>query len=1023
MSRLFVDLIGPMEPEEVLTSRPGDRYITGILYPHDTKVGSEFDDSMDTAGDEPSDEGAPLATTMRPSSMGLSLCLESGQAPALDVTISAGRYSDQYLAEDGTITRDANSARKGATRQWVRTHIQECLSGISVTPGWSEVPLTGEACENLFLYIQATPWGQGRLTVTLALVNRNTKGDTVAESEARTFYQTEISVAPCHGTRLVARPSRKHAVDADDRVLELIYRDTREIAVGHTCAATWDEDEQTRSVLGARTTWLPHHRVLDMSSHGDDVFEAVRGDAGPLSAQVLASASSKDLTKGLEDFVTCYESWIDVERGHIDALPKRLQAQAHEHLRVCQDGANRMRGSVARLAADDKARQAFQWAQESMLVQMQWSGMALVWRPFQLGFQLLALESIIDPTHTDRSTMDLLWFPTGGGKTEAYLGLTAFLLFYRRLRESGSKRSGGITVLMRYTLRLLTIQQFQRATALICACECLRQSDAAARKAMGDTPFSIGLWVGGAATPNKLQDAKKVEEGCTYKQLSLCPACRGSTLKWSLSGPGRVVCMNDSCVLHSLEAGLPVWTIDEDVYREQPSLLIGTVDKFAQLVRNPDTGSLFGLGPQRRLPPELIIQDELHLISGPLGSITGLYETAVDTLCHHDGLPPKVVGSTATIRRAEEQISRLFRRKSYQFPPPGIEASNSCFAVQAPGKPGRMYVGLTTAGRSPKFFVQAVAACLLQASVSIADDEARDAYHTLVGYFNTLRELGGSLVVMQDDVPTAVADYATRHGEVERNLTNPPEELTSRVKSTEIRDMLERISFPCTDEEAVNVLLASNMISVGVDIPRLGLMMVVGQPKTIAEYIQSTSRVGRKHPGLVIGLYNAQRARDRSHFESFTTWHQSLYREVEATSVTPFASRAQDKALHAALVAMVRHLVPELAENPDIAPGVRPKVDGIAEIILERVREVSPREASYVAAKLENLVADWSHAHPAKYWDDTGKIFALMASGEQMAAQKSSGKHRARALWATPNSMRDVEPATPFRLKKLEPKG
>src|SRR5262245_37313824 len=268
-------------------------------------------------------------------------------------------------------------------------------------------------------------------------------------------------------------------------------------------------------------------------------------------------------------------------------------------------------------------------------------------------------------------------------------------------------------------------------------------------------------------------------------------------------------------------ARLPIWTIDEEIYRQAPSLLIGTVDKFAQIVRKPETRALFGRGTTH-FPPDLIIQDELHLISGPLGSMAGLYEIAIDELCRRDSVRPKVIGSTATIRRAEEQILALFDRGTYQFPAPGLDAGNSGFAVIDNESPGRLYVGVTTAGRSATYMLQAIVASLLQAAASPgASPMEQDHYWTLVTYFNSLRELGRALVLMQDDVPVSIGQFAARRGEQRRRI-EAPAELTSRVRSYEIRDMLERLNKPVSDPEAVDLLVASNMISVGLDIPGLG---------------------------------------------------------------------------------------------------------------------------------------------------------------------------------------------------------
>jgi len=625
-----------------------------------------------------------------------------------------------------------------------------------------------------------------------------------------------------------------------------------------------------------------------------------------------------------------------------------------------------------------------------------------------------------------------LWFPTGGGKTEAYLALTAFIILLRRLRRSKDDDGAGVAVLMRYTLRLLTVQQFQRAAAMIFACELLRQRGRAGIGGLpdlGESPIGIGLWVGSAATPPTLEEALKPSRGdsSTPEQLTICPGC-GAKLTWRVTPKeSSVECPSEAsrCDLAASSSNLPIWTIDEEVYRNAPSLVIGTVDKFAQIVRRLETRVLFGRGTKQSAP-DLIIQDELHLISGPLGSIAGLYEVAIDELCRRDAIRAKVIGSTATIRRAEDQIRALFDRTTYQFPPPGLDASNSGFAVTDVEGPGRLHLGISTAGRSATYMLQALVASLLQAASEVgASEEERDYYWTLVTYFNSLRELGRALVLVQDDVPISIRQIAARRGEAQRRV-EAPAELTSRRRSYEVRDMLDRLNRDASDPEAVDLLLASNMISVGMDIRRLGIMVVNAQPKTLAEYIQATSRVGRGNvPGIVITMYNSMRTRDRSHYETFETWHRCLYRDVEATSVTPFASRAQDRALHAVLVALVRHTVPGMEQRPVLDDIRRIDAERIAGLIEGRVARIDPAETTAISQKLKRLIDQWaSRPDLQTYWDDYGRRTSLLMSAEQFAAKADvdadlDPEAARRALWPTPNSMREVEAGAPFVLRHM----
>jgi hypothetical protein len=671
---------------------------------------------------------------------------------------------------------------------------------------------------------------------------------------------------------------------------------------------------------------------------------------------------------------------------------------------------------------------------------------ALVWRPFQLAFILLVIPGLIEPAREDRDCMDLLWFPTGGGKTEAYLALTAFQIFHRRLVSKERREHGGTDVLMRYTLRLLTVQQFQRAASLVCACEALRLSDTR----LGSARITLGLYVGADTSPNKMDMARAaiVEEHAgqqpksTPRQLVRCPVC-GAELHGTdhsadpLLPRVDIECHNKLCVTRGVP--LPILTVDESIYTYPPSLLIGTVDKFAQIPRRTDMRRIFGLDGGQ--PPGLIIQDELHLISGPLGSMAGLYETIVDVLCTRDGVRPKVIGSTATIGQAAKQVRALFNRSVLQFPPPGFDADDSFFAVRDSVGPDRMYIGIPTAGRSPKFALQAVIAALLQTASALRQsgkvtDEVIDTYWTCVAYFNSLRELGGATVLLQDDVPRQMQFLATRLGVPQRDLQIPVE-LSSRQSSRELPGLLQKLSStlaqfaadPNEFPEPEDAVLASNMISVGVDVPRLGLMVVNGQPKSTAEYIQASSRVGRRYPGMVFVLYNFGRPRDLSHFEHFMDYHSALYRSVEATSVTPWAPRARDKALHAVVCSIVRHMVPGMTDDEAAISfdANDPLIASISKSILGRANDATDGiETVETRADIAAIIHEWARrANDARtgngklrYWQKKAP-FGRTSPHMMYAAEEGAAGNIA---WATPNSLREVEPSTGFVLKRIPPK-
>jgi len=1035
---LMRDLIGPQGgPEELIEARPTDQYMTGALYPREADESTEQELSAEANEDrEPAadGEGSPgdaisMSVMRRPSSMGISFAIE-GDHPRIEIEGIAGRYAPLWKSEQGLSSEEGNRRDE----RWKRTPVP-LRATIDVVEGLKEPPEI--AAPGLQWWVRAIRDGR-RWQITVVLENNLKAKPGRVESERATFLQVGFRVRASAGCRLVPRFVQRRAADDDDTdANELIYRDAREWAVGHVCSATWHGEPAAH----VESTWIPLQMVRSTDARGHQVFrdESKRrsgSEDGAFDAERLAGARSADELGNLLGATTsAYARWLDDRAATVDRLlaagdlPQTLAERAREHLRRARALLGRMQAGIEALASDPVARRSFQLAQKAMLIQRRWgeerTDARLVWRPFQLGFQLLTVSSLASPADPagaatpDRRTMDLLWFPTGGGKTEAYLSLIAFTAFVRRLREKDPDAGGGVTVIMRYTLRLLTVQQFDRAARLVLACEYIRRrASAGGDGSLGVTPFSIGLWVGSDATPNSVDDARKVEGRKKARQLARCPSCRGETLTWDADpgSPRHVVrCASNACEFSGQD--LPVWTVDEDVYRVRPTLLIGTVDKFAQIVRRPETAALLGSGGS---PPELIIQDELHLISGPLGTVTAVYESAIDMICTVRGIPPKIIGSTATIRRADRQVKNLFDRTVAQFPPPVLDADDSCFAVTDRDAPGRLYAGVTTAGRSPKFVLQAVCASLMQAAEEAkVPDADRDPYWTLVTYFNSLRELGGALVMMHDDVDDSIEMYAKLHGAPRRNISEEPLELTSRVPSESIPASLDRLGakYPA---QMISAVLATNMLSVGVDIPRLGLMVVNGQPKSMSEYIQATSRVGRGNvPGLIVSVYNTGRPRDRSHYEAFRTWHQTLYRDVEATSVTPFAPRARDRALHAAIVAVARHLVPGMLQDPpQLTPPRRAALQELVDRLVDRVRSTGDRdEIPGTQADAERFIEAWVRRGAMRYfWNDYKPADSLLVSAEKAAAEKAVRGSWTKPSYPTLNSMREVEPGVEFKL-------
>ena len=1040
LERLKKDLVGPYTEDEILTSRPSDVYLTGILWPRKSRMGAEEDERLGLSGAEKSEtdgggeeEEVSLAGLSRPCSAGVSFAAHAIEgSAAVDVFVRFATY-EPVTVTGSENDQSENGGRARRRTEWRRNAYDIPVGGIALQVGrsFTELEPLG-APPGVKLHLRSVAWSGGILA-TITLLNQAEPDENEGREgiERLTLFQVRVEIRPLQGTMLVARPSRRAVLDDDDRSGALLYRNAHEFANGHTCSVEWDAAPEPATASMVATSWIPTAMVPATSATGHEVFNSLRNSAKhkPLSAWWLATAGSDELADALQHLPAAYETWIDAKAAEASSLPEEFRDQAGKNIAACRDVHARMAAGAMRIAGDAAILRAFRLANLAMDIQHGWDPEkrkrgSLEWRPFQLGFILLAAASVVDRQHSERRFMDLLWFPTGGGKTEAYLALIAFLAFYRRLSAGHNPDEGdGVAAIMRYTLRLLTTQQFTRAASVLLACEAIRRGRipeaGASRRELGNTPFSIGLWVGGEAVPNRVSDAADALGGApdqaTPKQLVQCPACR-KPLTWQYDAPAHAIhvrCKDEECLLFDPEAPLPVWTVDEDVYRVRPTLLIGTIDKFAQIVRRKEINNLFGLNNGR--PPDLILQDELHLISGPLGTVAGLYEVAIDRMFSSGGTCPKIIGSTATIRRASEQVTSLFNRQTAQFPPSCLDANDSAFAIVDQDSPGRVYVGVTTAGRSAKFTLQAVAASLLQSAFGEgADDQARDPYWTLVSYFNSLRELGGALVLMQDDVNDSLAILAQRRDEAKRE-PELIEELTSRRTQADVRDMLDRLATPVDTQGALDVVLATNMLSVGVDIPRLGLMLVNGQPKGIAEYIQATSRVGRGGvPGLVVAVLNNSKARDRSHYESFPTWHETLYRDVEPTSVTPFASRARDKALHAVLVALVRHLVPGMLDKPELDDDTIDAARKLINDIDQRSTAIDPEETA-VRQELERCLSTWKFRRPQHYWWTQRASDSLLQDAETAATLRAMGRMPGDA-WPTLNNMRSVEASTPFRL-------
>ena len=944
--------------------------------------------------------------------------------------------------------------------------------------------------------------------VSLFTVNRRPPAPDGDGQDAAFAFQVEMDVEADRPLIPRGNLNGLHSADWDERLADLHYRDVAEYVVGHNVSTRADlTGDECRRV---RTEWMPRAGVprVEPSVIGAVEFgmEALGGLDGAPAAKVC-----------LEPLVEQYRDWIAAQRQDAAAFTGRRREVAEELVRRAVGVADRIQAGIDLLSEAD-VLEAFCVANRAMAAaarrrRAQEEGRrprdvaALAWRPFQLAYILMNLRGIAEPTHPERDVVDLLFFPTGGGKTEAYLGLSAFTLVLRRLRHPGPD-GRGVSVLMRYTLRLLTLDQLGRAAALICALELEREQ---APERLGEWPFEIALWVGRAATPNYMgRKGEASEKSARVKTLRYardssrepplpleqCPWCgtpfgsRSFRLHPDTNEPSdlHVHCVDRRCDFAG-KRRLPIVAVDEPIYRRLPAFMIATADKFAALPWSGETARFFhGGDPARPRPPDLIIQDELHLISGPLGTMAGLYETAIDRLCTrrigHEAVRPKVIASTATVRLAQKQIQALFNRREVDcFPAPGPDRRDSFFARQVSEsvEDERLYLGVAAQGRGPKVVflrsmitLMAAAQAAWEAAGGVGGAGIRtgagsraeagvrprtrsdagsvvrpgaapnpaDPYMTAVAYFNALRELGSARRIVEDEIGARLLSCSERKRLDEatglfadRQIAFEPVELTSRVGTADVAEAKRRLALDFTGSQRVDVALATNMISVGLDITRLGLMLVSGQPKTTSEYIQATSRVGRDpaRPGLVVTLLNVHKPRDRSHYERFPAFHESFYRNVEATSVTPFSSRALDRGLPAVTVALARLGVHGLTPTPAArdVEAHRAETDAIAGAVGDRAQHHAdglPADAGRtVQRRVQSLFDDW--AALAREAGEVGVAFGYARGRnepvstpllrEMIDPDRDTLDDR-QLRFRAPRSLRDVEPGVLLGIKTPE---
>ena len=1038
---------------------PTERFPCGALYPASESgegldpAGEELESTpaaSDLTGENPASENAAEPAIVRryvpPSSMGISFFV-GGDDICIQVLCNAVGYQ-------------CSETRKN---DWTRVIFNSTEEDVEIIrcPGKPQrhgiEKLNGAATIDIQWRRFADGW-----IVTVALCNAQKMAKTSTGAEylhqraEKTLFEASLHCVIDAGEVGVYPRVDRSLLDAEEQELELQYGHRNIYAIGHGCAADWHLNPDG-TVASLFADPMPSVEVPQMTANTDS------GGSAVLSLSALAGIEQPDdaLLLELDEFVNDYARWVESQQRDIANRATDDQPAAVRIVERMNTAVLRMRGGLQLLRSDAVARLAFALANRAMLNQMRQHDVVQSnyrdddvyrWRPFQLAFLLTTLQSTADEDDEFRDTVDLIWFPTGGGKTEAYLGLIAFQIVLRRLRYPDT--GGGTAVIMRYTLRLLTRDQFIRASRLICALELIRQQ----RDDLGVEPVSIGMWVGDATSPNTFDkaaeqirtaiDADEVPE-LVIKECPWCGDRFAAKRNYECSGRQfHFHCRNAECDFAATpKRPLPCNIVDEALYKDPPTMLVATVDKFARLAWEQRANAFFGGNKQR--PPELIIQDELHLIASALGSVAGLYEAAIDTVVQLRGVHPKYIASTATIRMADQQVKRLYGRDVAVFPPPGINCDDSYFARTVPleQRPGRLYVGYLAPLLNRQQCLAPLAAALLMAPDELfADAEDKeallDAWWTQVVYHGSLAGVGNSHTAFASDVRdfmqllfgTTVTDHRLEKTQgcskdpeqdssnesvkehVKRQATDRTTpaiaQLTSLQSAAQNANIFARLNQHRTEDGCLDAVLATNMVSVGLDVGRLALMVINGQPLTTAEYIQASSRVGRSDtPGIVFTNYYRAQARSLSHYESFRPYHDAFYRFVEPTSVTPFTYQARLRALHAALVIVMRHGDERLLDNS--AAGSfdinHSKVKNATDRFTRRCTAAAPNQKDEIIRHIHALLTDWQNEVDNC---DTGKRqLSYQASDNDNRQDRLLHNHgdRIHGLWATLQSLRHVE--------------
>lgn len=1079
ITEILKDLYGPKKgPCEELEIDPFKEYIIGVIVPRNYKE-SNNPDSEETISETDDDNdsevigqyfpGGKLNPAVPPKSFGLTFYSRTCE---FDICVTWGTYS--YNKEK---------------KIWKRTS-WKYIKKISEDMVKLSEPLDMNC--GIKLYIDAHKDSKQNYLITVFVANEN---NLIKNNEVSTHFIYQPSI------RINIKDFQNNVIsiiDEDkDSEMDFLYRERKTIAKGHRCSAIWKCTEYSSNISKDFVLWVdgigfPECKPFEKPDIRTE-FIPVYPESAPLfnipdmksidPYQLSELWSPEDINGVLSPLLTAYKKWHEQQRNFGESGNLKNNKISFNILDKQQKFLTRLQDGIELLKNDDNARLAFCFANRAIYQENVWLKKYFKWRPFQLAFMITTLESILNPKSSFEDYVDLLWAPTGSGKTEAYLALSAYTIALRRLKFD--KAGYGTAIITRYTLRLLTIQQFRRTIALVIACEYLRVEKRGNvygwrpekypakldgnKFLYGSMRFSIGMWVGTGISPNHIEHAINILKGKENEisgnpaQLLRCPVCDSilafpeigkedkldqgkelylifddqinipdldaflskyqkkidykyisdytyrlkarSDIPWeeqlwvefnkqfsehllsvdlrypgyikSGIAPGKrngipydfeIYCPNPGCELNQVEYAegvpfkdgteisdgyyfksnprkgmpIPVYTVDDQIYARCPTIIIGTVDKIARLAFEPHAASMTGnvnmynkyYGFYRRglepyhpteksmkdsiavcefRPPDLIIQDELHLIDGPLGSMYGLYEAAFEALIKRVKGQPKYIASTATIKNADLQSNKIFARKIFQFPPHGLNINDNFFiryldTAWDEEKSGKIYMGISSTGFSQITFLIRVISRLLKSTYDKVTEPNSKYYWTNVVYFNAMKELAVGTSTYYQDVKErleVISKNNKRELDPERFI-----ELSSRISSMKIPQLIDELEGEGNNADIIknhDALFTTAMFGTGIDIPHLSTMVVNGQPKTTSQYIQATGRIGRSHGGLVITLLNPSKSRDITHYEYFIPYHNRIHQYVEPVSVSPFSPGCIDIALGPAMISFLRN--------------------------------------------------------------------------------------------------------------------